>query len=430
MDALYHIIIALTLLAASPLILLKMAFDPAFREDIKARLAGGGHAPGLAGAIWIHASSVGEVRAAKLLIEALGRLNSPPPVALSTFTRTGLELAEKEGLGPAFRLPPDSPLWLAPVFDRLRPSVLVLIEAELWPGLLRICRARGVPIVLVNGRLSQKSLGRYRLVRPVFRWLTAGVRVFAMRGEADAERLRKLGIDTEKIFVTGNIKFDQGPAATAQAAVETNDEPFVVFGSTRPGDEAPVTLALKKLRQEFPGLRAVIAPRHMERLGEVESLLSAWGLPFQRLSETDPAAALPPGGILLLDRLGELAGFYPRAQVAFVGGSFDPAIGGHNILEPAAAGVPVVFGRHMHSFEEEARLLTASGGGIALASPEDLHATLHRLLTDAKERQRRGRAARETVLDHRGSVDRNIELIQKFRLSREGGEAHGGPTTS
>ncbi|UCD12203.1 MAG: glycosyltransferase [Nitrospinaceae bacterium] len=415
MDVLYHIIIALAVLAASPFILLKMTLDPAFAKDVRARLAGGGDAPKLTGPIWIHASSVGEVRAAKLMIQALKRLSPPPEIALSTFTRTGFELAREDGLEPAFRMPPDSPLWLGPLFGRLNPSVLVLVEAELWPGLLRACHKRGVPVVLVNGRLSQKSLGRYRLARPVFRWITAGVRAFAMRGEADAQRLLKLGIERDRVWVTGNVKFDQ-PTPAVQETAKEDGEPLVVFGSTRPGDEAIVLKALKLLSQDIPRLRAVIAPRHMERLSEVESLLMAEGLAFKRLSEAGPADP-PPGEILLLDRLGELASFYPRAQVAFVGGSFDPGIGGHNILEPAAAGVPVVFGKQMHSFEEEARLLIASGGGIALEHPEDLHPTLRRLLADADERNRRGARARETVLQHRGSVDRNVELIARFRLS-------------
>ncbi len=416
MDVLYHIIIALALLAATPFILIKMAFDPGFAKDLKARLAGARAAPKTADAVWVHASSVGEVRAAKLIVQALKERAPARPVVVSTFTAGGMELAGKEGLTPLFRLPPDSPLWLAPLFARLRPSLLVLVEAELWPALLRSCFRRGVPVVLVNGRLSQRSFSRYRLIAPLFRWITAAIGAFAMRGEADAARLLELGIEEERVRVTGNIKFDQPlpePVAGGGAG-----EPLVVFGSTRPGDEAVAAAALNALFRDFPGLRAVLAPRHLHRLEEVEAVLREHGLQFTHLGE---GGRLRPGEVLLLDRLGELARYYPRARVAFVGGSFDPAIGGHNLLEPAAAGVPVVHGRHMQSFAEEAALLEASGGGIRLERPEDLLPTLSRLLADEGERTKRGRAASETVLAHRGAVERNIELIEKFLRAGEPG---------
>ncbi len=422
MDVLYHIIIALALLAATPFILIKMAFDRAFAKDLKARLAGAREAPRAAGAVWVHASSVGEVRAATLIVRALKERDSARPVVVSTFTASGMELAEKEGLRPLFRLPPDSPLWLDPLFARLRPSILVLVEAELWPALLRSCFRRGVPVVLVNGRLSQNSFSRYRLVAPLFRWITAAIGAFSMRGEADAGRLLALGIEKERVRVTGNIKFDQ--PLPEPVAGGRGGEPLLVFGSTRPGDEAVAAVALKTLFRDFPGLRAVLAPRHLHRLEEVEAVLREHGLRFTRLGE---GGSPTPGEVLLLDRLGELAGYYPKAQAAFVGGSFDPAIGGHNILEPAAAGVPVVYGRHMHSFAEEEALLRASGGGIRLERPEDLLPTLSRLLGDESERTKRGRAAGETVLAHKGAVDRNIELIMGLR---QAGPARPGVQTT
>lgn len=420
MSFIYHTIIGGVLLAASPFIALRMGFDAAFRSDLLARLAGGKSVGPVPGCLWVHAASVGEVRMASLLIAALKKRGETRPIVVSTFTPTGFDQARKEGLDPVFRLPPDFALWTGPLLNRLRPSVLVLLEAELWPGLIDGCRRRGVPVLVANGRVSAKSVGRYGKVPFLFRWIASGVSLFSVRTQTDADRLLGLGVDANKVQVNGNIKFDT--LAAAASAVEpssgggTGEEveagsALIVFGSTRPGDEGPVMEAILKLREKHPALRFVIAPRHIERCREVEDLIREYGMEFRLHSQLDGGEETP---FILLDRLGELNRYYSRATLAFVGGGFNPRFGGQNILEPAGYGLPVVFGRHMNNFEEEARLLVESGGGIQIERETELHDALNRLLADPEERRRRGRSARKTVAGNRGAVDKTIELITQL----------------
>ncbi len=411
----YHIILGGVLLTVSPFIIIRMAFDSAFRKEILARYRGGRDLPPSPGCLWVHASSVGEVRAAKLLIQALQKEGEKRPVVLSTFTRSGFELAQKESGVPVFRLPFDHPFWLTPLLKKLAPSLLVLIEAELWPSLLRKLKQKKVPILLANGRMSEKSRSNYEKVKPFFLWIAEAVTHFSMRSATDAERLRSLGIDAAKISVTGNVKFDAPGGAQTPAAQDTPDAaPWLVCGSTRPGDEGPILDAVCKLRATLPTLNVVIAPRHMERCQEVEQLIADYKVDYERYSNTQGATNGRQGVVLLLDKLGELQSFYAKGTVAFVGGGFNPRFGGHNILEPAGFGLPVVFGQHMQNFAEEAKLLQESGGGIQIDRPEALERTLLDLLTDPQERSRRGKMARETVAKNRGAVQKNIEWIHKL----------------
>ena len=361
----YHIILGGVLLTVSPFIIIRMAFDSAFRREILARHRGGRELSPSPGCLWVHASSVGEVRAAKLLIEALQREQEKRPIVLSTFTLSGFELAQKETAVPVFRLPFDHPFWLKPLLDRLQPSLLILIEAELWPSLLRSLHQRKIPIFLANGRVSEKSRSNYEKVKPFFLWIAEAVTHFSMRSETDAKRLRSLGIDAAKIAVTGNVKFDAPSNTQTPPAQETTETaPWLVCGSTRPGDEGPILDAVCKLRESLPALNVVIAPRHMERCQEVEQLIADYKVDYELYSNTQSGANGRQGVVLLLDKLGELQSFYAKGTVAFVVGSFNPRFGGHNILEPAGFGLPVVFGQHMNNF---------AGGSEAVAGIRRRH---------------------------------------------------------
>jgi 3-deoxy-D-manno-octulosonic-acid transferase len=416
MEIFYHTIVAVAILAASPFILMRMALSPAFRADLLARLKGGRSLPPLPGCLWIHASSAGEVRAAKILLDALRKNDNTTPTVLSTFTRTGYELAKKENIANVFRLPPDFPLWTHPLFNKLNPSQLILIEAELWPSLLRQCLRHKVPVLLVNGRMSQKSTDRYNKFPAVFRWITEAISIFAMRSQTDAERILTLGVPPEKVQTMGNIKFDARTDTTFSKKDENfnSDTPLrVVFGSTRPGDEGPIMNAILRLQETLPDLISVIAPRHLERCQEIEGLIREYGVEFTRHSQLAPGGEPLKESIILLDTMGELTHYYAGADVAFVGGGFNPRFGGQNILEPAVLGVPVVYGKHMNNFEEEARLLNRSGGGIQIDHPKELYATLHRLLTQPEERNERGRWAEETIRANQGAVQRTVELIEQ-----------------
>ena len=418
MDFLYYILTGGILLITSPFLLLRGLVSFAFRKDIKERMNGAKALPKLKDSLWIHASSVGEVRLAKILITVLQEQGETRPIVLSTFTPTGYTLAMEEKLPNVFRLPIDFPLWMNPVFGQIEPSQLILIEAELWPCLLRQCKKRKIPIVQVNGRVSEKSIQRYGNFKSFFLWMTEAVSLFSMRSQTDADRLIELGIPEDKIQVTGNIKFDVLPMRSEELKTVTfNPNSFlIVFGSTRPGDEGPVMEAFLKLKKDFPNIIGVIAPRHMQRCREVEDLIREFSVEYTLLSNMpEEDWANHPGSLILVDKMGVLNSFYANAKLAYVGGGFNPRFGGQNILEPAVFGTPVLFGKHMNNFEEEARLLIESGGGIQLQKEEELYSALRKLLLNSEERQESGRAAAETVRNHRGAVLRTVKIIEETR---------------
>ena len=412
MDFLYYILIGGALLLASPFLILRALVSSSFRDEIKGKMKGAACLPKLKDTLWIHASSVGEVRLAKILISGLIKKGESRPIALSTFTPTGYALAMEEALPNVFRLPLDFPYWLNPVFDRLQPSKLVLIEAELWPALLRQCKHRNIPVIQVNGRVSEKSIKLYGIFPAFLLWMTEPIKQFSMRSLTDADRFLQLGLAKEKVLVTGNIKFDVTSVQT-----EDNFHPewkadslIVVFGSTRPGEEGPIMQALVKLQKKFPRLIGVIAPRHMERCREVEDLIREFEVNYALLSEQDDLKNWT-GNVLLIDSLGKLNAFYKSAAVTYVGGGFNPRFGGHNILEPAAVGKPVLFGKFMNNFEEEAKLLRQSKGGLQLQNIEDIYNVLNHLLRNSDERQKLGQSVEKTVKANGGALSRNIELI-------------------
>ena len=420
MEILYHTIVGAAILAASPFILIRMALSATFRSDILEHHRGGKSLPSFSGCLWIHASSAGEVRVAKIFIDALKKNGAHPPFVLSTFTQTGYDLAKKENIEHVFRLPLDFPLWLNPVFDRLNPSKLILIEAELWPSLLRQCKRRNVPVLLVNGRMSQRSADRYRKILPFFRWIAGAISVFSMRTQADADRVLSLGISSEKVRVTGNVKFDSRTSDALPIEKNPSEKyPWVVFGSTRPGDEGPIMESVLRLKKEMPDLNIALAPRHVDRCQEIESLILEYGVEYERHSQLSQNLEDFRGAVILIDTMGELNHYYARGIVAFVGGGFNPRFGGQNILEPAALGLPVIYGKYMHNFEEEARLLKESGGGIQIENPNELHSTLYRLLTQPEERKRRGQSAEETIRANQGAIQRNIKLINKTQTDKQ-----------
>jgi len=411
MSLVYHIIIGFLILVALPAIAFRMVFDSDFKAIILQRLDGYKVLEPLNDCLWIHAASVGEVRMAKILISALKAKGETRPIALSTFTSTGFEQAKKEGLGYVFRMPVDFPLWLNPVFDHLSPSLLIIIEAEMWPSLLSECKRREIPVLLVNGRITQKSTDRYKILFFLFNWIAENVSFFSMRTQKDADRLLSLGVDPSKISIDGNIKFDGLISTSDILSGKEKESNWVVFGSTRPGDEGPVMEAIVRLYEKYPKFRFAIAPRHIERLREVKELIKSYGIAFQLHSEQDNPNN---SSLILLDCLGELNGYYAKACLAFVGGGFNPRFGGQNIIEPASYGLPVVFGKHMSNFEEEARLLIDSGGGVQINSPGELYNALDQLLADREECRNRGEKARETVVRNRGAVEKTIKLINRL----------------
>ncbi len=409
MDLAYYLILLIALIAASPWVLFKIAFDADFRRELFERIGNFKSLPNTRGCLWIHASSVGEVGIAKTLIKALKVISDSPPVVLSTFTPHGYQLAQEANLCPVFRLPPDVPFWIHPLFRKLKPKALVLVEAELWPCLLRKCWVTRTPVLLVNGRLSERSFKSYATFKCVFHWLCEGITRFSMRSETDARRLIELGVSESKVKITGNIKFDASISFDSTVKLHPSDAQVVAFGSTRPGDEEPALNAMARLLKVFPDLKFVLAPRHVNRCPEVESLIQQSGLSYKRYSEYVPGEDLPT--LLLLDRLGMLNALYAHSCFAYVGGGLSAEFGGQNIIEPALHSQPVIFGNHMANFEEEAKVLVESGGGLQIESPDQLYPVILNLLQNPEDRKRRGDQARQAVLDHQGALQKNLDLI-------------------
>lgn len=358
--------------------------------------------------IWFHAVSVGEVQAALGLVSALRTALPAVPLLFTSATPTGRERARQAcGEMAIVRYAPyDLPGMLRRLLRTARPRLLIVLETELWPNLLHECALARIPVLLVNGRISSRTLSSYSRWRGLLtRRALDNLRV-AAQSAADAGRFAALGVPTSTIRVTGNLKFDrQIVAAVVQRGRQWRERlaggrPVWVAGSTHEGEERAVLDAHRDALQSASGALLILAPRHPQRFDEVERLLRATPLRYQRRSRVDDAS---PIDVLLLDTVGDLTDFYAAADVAFVGGSLVP-VGGHNLLEPAALGLPVVSGPYNHAAPDVAAALQAAEGLVVVADAAALGREISRLLGDALERQRRGAAARAVVEANRGAL--------------------------
>jgi 3-deoxy-D-manno-octulosonic-acid transferase len=368
--------------------------------------------------IWVHAVSVGEVLAARPLVESLKTRFPGLRVFLSTATMTGNAVARRSvrGTDGLFYAPFDWPGPVRKALAILNPALLVLVETEIWPNLIHEARAKGTRVAVVNGRISPRSFARYRLVR---RWLGSvlhEVDLFLMQAESHAERVRGIGAPAEKVRVTGNLKFDAAEAPRAPERLVRllldggrRDRPVWVAGSTVTGEEELVLRALHRVRERLPETRLVLAPRHPERFSDVPALVEAAGFRCRRRSELDPGR-WRGGEVLLLDTMGELAQIYPLATVVFVGGSLVPS-GGHNILEPAVAAKPIVVGPHMENFQEIAEQFRAEGAMVQVHSAEELAREVESLLADEVRRKGLGERARSLIERNRGALERTLDAL-------------------
>jgi 3-deoxy-D-manno-octulosonic-acid transferase len=374
-----------------------------------------------AGSVWIHAVSVGEVLAVSHLADELKKSAPQRPLFVSTTTATGQKLArERFGEDYVFFMPLDFGLAVRAYLDLLRPSLLVLAETEFWPNLLHLARKRGAPIAIVNARVSDRSFPRYRRFRRLFARVLAEVDLFLAQTEEDARRLREIGAAIDRVQVSGNLKFDVRSASGSPFQEDLRrilgkDSMVIVCGSTAEGEEELLLQAFQEVLRRFPSVVMVLAPRHPERFDKVANLVIAKGIALTRRSSltatTDLAASSLSGGVFLLDSVGELASVYALAGVAFVGGSLLAGVGGHNILEPAQHGVPVLAGPYTANFREIVGIFER-GEGIKIVTAENLSGGLLRLLADGQERRRLGEKARQLFLDNTGATDRTLQALQ------------------
>ncbi|MFL6314365.1 MAG: 3-deoxy-D-manno-octulosonic acid transferase [Terriglobales bacterium] len=379
------------------------------------------------GSIWLHAVSVGEVLAVSQLINELQRQYPDRQIFVSTTTATGQALARQRfGENRVFFMPLDFGFSVRRYLNALKPQLIVIAETEFWPNLLHLARKRGTSLAIVNARISDRSFPRYRRFKWFFGRVLSEVDLFLAQTTEDAQRLREIGAPTERVRVSGNLKFDIRP--NAQPALVNSlrtavgkDSPVLVCGSTAEGEEEPVLTAFQAVQQTFPQAVMILAPRHPERFEKVASLISAEGFALQRRTQWRPQQQIR-SGIFLLDSVGELACVYELADIAFVGGSLVPT-GGHNILEPAQYGAAILVGPHTFNFREIVSLFeqgsAEQGGAVKIVTTETLGSEFLRLLRHPEERQRMGRTAKDLFVKHSGATRRTLTALAPLLPQQE-----------
>jgi len=369
--------------------------------------------------LWLHAVSLGETQAAAPLIRALLLAYPQHPLLVTHMTPTGMQQARTlfgDQVLHAY-LPYDFPGAVARFLRHYRPCLGLILETELWPNLFHACQTQQIPVLLINARLSARSAARYQRYLPVFiRQTLATVRAAAVQTAADAARLVSLGLDSSQITVTGNLKFDLSLSADLATQAEAlraqwQPRPSWIAASTHEGEEEQVLRAFAAVRQQLPNCLLVLVPRHPERFNRVARLCEQAGYRLTRRSSG--AACGADTEIYLGDTMGELPVLYAACDVAFVGGSLVP-VGGHNLLEPAALGIPVLTGPQLFNFEEIARCLCAQGGAQVVPNADALAVQLTQWLADPALRQTIGAQGQRMVAENRGALQRVLQLVAVY----------------
>ncbi len=425
MRRLYSLLIYCAVPFAFATILWRSLRDRGYRQGLSERF-GWGDAVISGPAIWLHAVSLGEMTAAAPLVRALRTRYPQNPLVLTTATPTGRARARAlfGDTADVRFLPYDTPGAVARFLDRVRPRLAIIMETELWPNLFAECERRGVPLVLASARLSEKSVAGYRRLGSLFREIFSASSLIAAQSALDAQRFVAIGAQSARTSVIGNIKFDMelGAGLIDQGrvlrAVLGGERPTWIAGSTHEGEEEQVLAAHQALLATQPNALLLLVPRHPGRFESVADLLERRKLRFTRRSSGVVPGALTQ--VVLVDTVGELAALYAAADVAFVGGSLVP-IGGHNLLEAAALGIPVLTGPYYSNGKDIARLLLRQGAALEVANARELAAALARLLADPAQRRRIGDIGRLIIESNRGSVARLLELIEPLLPSQSPG---------
>lgn len=418
--------------------------------------------------LWVHGVSVGEILSARRFLKQFNKTYSDWEIVLSTTTRSGLEAGERHYPDCSiFSYPFDLSFLVRRAFESIRPDLVIIVEHELWPNFLGHAAARNVPVVIVNGRLSGRSLGGYRWLSRLLRWPPRSVVQFCVEDERSAEGFRELGVPSDRICVTGNFKFDNmvTPSSCCRQDFGFSSKEWVIVAtSTHPGEEEQLVQAYMKLRAEDPNTRIIIAPRRVERSAEIGRIVEKRGLrpmlwshletrqqavastamnvanngngthPFAAVADnngngTDYGAGyvtrtrgIQTDQVLIVDTVGELQHVVPSADVVFVGGSLIP-FGGHNVIEPASLGQPVIIGPHYDSFRQVMSAFLAQDAVVVVNDARDLYNKLRRLKSHPEESQRLGERAATTVARNTGASERTFEAIQPIvaGLNRQNG---------
>ena len=428
MYLLYSALLALALFLGSPYWLFEMLRHGKYRRGVAERF---GSVPQRIASdkpsIWVHAVSVGEVLAVSELICRLQAEHPEYRIVISTTTDTGQALAAKRfGAESVFYFPLDFRFCIKKYLAALNPKLIVIAETEFWPNLLRLAKDRKIPVAVVNARISDRSLPGYRRWRRLLRRVLQNIHLLLAQTPEDARRLTEIGAPADRVFVSGNLKFDVPPPAVQPIVKQlrsvldsSNAHPIMVCGSTVEGEEPILIEAFQQVLSHNSHAVMLLAPRHPERFEQVSDLLRKSGVPFWKRSLWNGQQLL--GGVLLIDSIGELASLYSLADLAFVGGSLVPR-GGHSILEPAQHGVPILVGAHTENFRDIVELFR-SRNAVRIVNPEDLGKAISTLLANETERRALGQRGLETLQSQRGATQFTLEKLRPL-LQKALHEAH------
>lgn len=423
---LYNLFLSVILVSSLPVLPLLFLCGKRFRKGFLQRL---GFYPGelcdaVRGSrpIWIHAVSVGEVLS---VMQLAGQLKGKFPgrkILISTFTSTGNEIARQTGAGDAvIFFPLDHPLIIRRALKVFDPSLVVFLETEIWPNFLRLAYRKGIPTLLLSGRLSPGAFGRYNFFRLFFSTVVRQFTAAGAQSEGDAERMVRLGFDPQRVLITGSLKHaSRGEEVDRSGGEKETNLPFrgnedrrvLVAGSTHRGEEEILLDVFQILKSRFPTLVMVLAPRHPQRFYEVERLLKKRGVRFDKKSQMNGRED-DVADVIFLDTLGDLPVFYSVADIAFIGGSLVDA-GGHNLMEPARLCKPVLFGPYMTNFIDIAKEMKRKGGGIEVRGLEDLVREISALLSDRTRAESMGKVAYSVVEGDRGVMERSTDLVSRY----------------
>jgi len=377
--------------------------------------------------LWVHTASVGEAGIPRTLVQQFRLSHTDWEVVFSTFTDTGAgRLRELYPDCPVFYWPLDFSFSVDRAIRRVRPSAVALVEQELWPNFLGECRRHSVPVAVVNGRISSSSARLARGLNRFFPHLWDPVKLCCARSEDDAHRFADAGLDADRVEVTGSLKYDTLPDEADDEAVESlrrgfnisPDQKVLVGGSTHPGEEEMLCDVYVGLREQFPSLRLLLAPRHIERAPAVARAVQNRNLPLVRKSRLGTQEEADGNEVILVDTIGDLVDCYGLADCVFVGRSLVEPGGGQNMMEPAALGKPVLVGPHTGNFEPEMKYLRRRDAVRVVQSPGELAGTCRDLLSDPEQAQQLGRRARRAVQESRGATPTTLRLLEQMLHSQ------------
>jgi 3-deoxy-D-manno-octulosonic-acid transferase len=385
--------------------------------------------------IWLHAVSVGEMKTAESLITKMRAIFPSKRFVISNITQTGHNIAvsvarEKDVV---IYFPMDLSFIVKKLVRLINPAIFIAIETEIWPNLITELAVKNIPVILANGRISPKSFRNYHIIKPVMRNILRKTTLFCMRTAADAERIMGLGAPADRVNVTGNMKFDsvfiknekeslEWPPIKNRCAWLSKSSKLIIAGSTHRGEDGKILKSYKILKKDFPNLSLLIAPRHIERTEEINTLIEKAGFHTVRISEieercvnftSEETVTADDNSVFVLDSIGRLGSLYKLAYLVFMGGSLVPH-GGHNFIEPAAYAKPIVTGSHVHNFKDLCSLFLSNRAVEVVNNDKELVYSFERLLSDEKKSEDMGQRAKQVVSENIGSTDRNIALIKQF----------------